>query len=92
MDILRRLFRMEKPKPYKIQDFERKIGRIGVTAFNLKDLRKKAAEKLSLGNDHNLRIVLEEDGTEITDQSFFETLPEQTAFVVLKQGQFWDGC
>ena len=83
---------MTKPKPYKIQDAERRIGRVGVAASTLKDLKEKAAAKFGIEPTSKLRIVLEEDGTEIEDEDYFATLPGQTAFVVLKQGQFWNGC
>ena len=92
MEILRKIFRMKKSKPYKIQDCQRKIGRLGITASSLEELRQKSAEKLFAGKEEKIRIVLEEDGTEITDETYFETLPAQTAFVVLKKGEFWDGC
>jgi len=91
MFILREIFKTKEPKPYKIQDQERKIGRIGIVARNLSDLRKKAVEKLSIAKGEKIRVVLEEDGSEVNDESYFEKLPEQTAFVILRPGQFWDG-
>ena len=81
---------MPKTKPYKIQDVERKVGRVGITATSLKDLKKKVSLKWKI--DGNLRIVLEEDGTEVEDEEYFATLPEQSVFVVLKPGEYWDGC
>lgn len=91
MDILRKIFRMKRQKPYKIQDPERKIGRLGITASSLNDLKKKAADKFSVPTSEMI-VVLEEDGTEVHEERYFETLPEQTAFVILRKGQFWDGC
>lgn len=92
MHILKRIFNVRQSKPYKIQDQERKAGRFGITASSLRDLRLKAAEKLCIAKNETFRIVLEEDGTEVKDESYFETIPEQTTFVILKSGQFWDGC
>ena len=83
---------MKQQKPYKIQDQERKIGRFGITAANLVDLRRKSAEKLCIPKNEKIVIVLEEDGTEVQDESYFATLPEQTTFVILRHGQCWDGC
>lgn len=80
---------MPKTKPYKIQDVERKVGRVGITATSLKDLKKKVSLKWKI--DGNLRIVLEEDGTEVEDEEYFATLPEESVFVVLKPGEYWDG-
>ena len=92
MNILKRIFKVKQPKPYKIQDQERKSGRFGITASSLRDLRSKAAEQLCIPKNETFRVVLEEDGTEVKDESYFETIPEQTVFVILKSGQFWDGC
>eukprot|EP00795_Rhopilema_esculentum_P006929 gene6929-12544_t len=80
---------MRKQKPFKIQDAGTKMGRIGMTASSLKELREKVANKFEI--DADFRLVLEADGTEIEDESYFSTLPEQTVLVVLRPGQFWDG-
>ena len=81
---------MRKQKPFKIQDAGKKMGRIGRTASSLKELREKVARKFEIDTD--FRLVLEKDGTEIDDESYFSTLPEQTVLVILRPGQFWDGC
>eukprot|EP00794_Sanderia_malayensis_P015291 gene15291-16869_t len=89
MEYLWKLLTFGKMKPYKIQDAERKIGRVGVTASSLKDLRKKAARRLNI--DGSFRIVLENDGTDVCDEDYFATLPQQTVFVCLKPEEYWDG-
>ena len=45
-------------------------------------------EKLELG-DARLRVVLEADGTQVEDPEYFCTLPENTVFLLLRQGEHW---
>ena len=36
-----------------------------------------------------VRIVLESDGTQGEDGEYFQTLPENTIFIVLRPGEAW---
>ena len=45
-------------------------------------------EKLDLG-DARVRVVLETDGTQVEDPDYFITLPENTVFLILRQGEHW---
>jgi hypothetical protein len=36
-------------------------------------------------------VVIEDDGTAVTDDKFFKKLPAQTVFVFLKKGEKWRG-
>ena len=36
-----------------------------------------------------MRIVLESDGTQVEDGEYFQTLPENTIFIVLRPGEAW---
>ena len=36
-----------------------------------------------------VRIVLESDGTQVEDGEYFQTLPENTIFIVLRPGEAW---
>lgn len=77
-------------KAYKVQDVKRE-QRIGVTAKNFKELLEKGAEKLKL-NPEDVTVVIEDDGTAVTDDKFFKKLPAQTVFVFLKKGETWRGA
>ena len=35
--------------------------------------------------------MIEDDGTVVTDDSFFKKLPAQTVFVFLRKGEVWRG-
>ena len=37
----------------------------------------------------SVRIVLETDGTQVEDGEYFQTLPENTIFIVLRSGEAW---
>lgn len=67
---------MSTAKPYKIQEADGS-RRIGITAENMQDLRKKAAKRLNISDDYRLCL---EDGTEITTEEYFKSLPPQTCF------------
>ena len=88
MDFVRRLFGMGICKPFKIQD-GLGIKRIGITASSLKDLTKKASQKLKLSE---VSGVVLEDGTEIDDDDYFRSLPANSVIVILGPNQSWDGC
>ena len=36
-----------------------------------------------------MRVVLESDGTQVEDGEYFQTLPENTIFIVLRPGEIW---
>lgn len=42
-------------------------------------------------NPDEVTIVIEDDGTVVTDDSFFKKLPAQTVFVFLRKGEVWRG-
>lgn len=56
---------------------------------SLKDLTKKAKEKLNYPNEQKVYVVLEEDGTEVDDEEYFQTLPENTVLMILFEGDSW---
>ncbi|KAK3872603.1 hypothetical protein Pcinc_022321 [Petrolisthes cinctipes] len=45
-------------------------------------------EKLELG-EVRIKVVLEADGTQVEDPEYFYTLPENTVFLLLRQGEHW---
>jgi hypothetical protein len=44
---------------------------------------------LGIAEDELKKIVLEKDGTQVTDADYFDSLPDQTVFLFLKEGQEW---
>lgn len=79
---------MARMKAYKIQDVNRK-KRTGIVADSLADLKRKGMEKLAMTKD--FRVCLE-DGTEVEDDDYFNTLPHQTVFVFVRADETWEGC
>lgn len=79
---------MVRMKAYKIQDVNRK-KRTGIVADSLADLKRKGMEKLAMTKD--CRVCLE-DGTEVEDDDYFNTLPHQTVFVFVRSEETWEGC
>ncbi|MPC25936.1 hypothetical protein E2C01_019060 [Portunus trituberculatus] len=50
--------------------------------------RAPGREKLELG-EVRIKVVLEADGTQVEDPEYFCTLPENTVFLLLRQGEHW---
>ncbi|KAL9969949.1 hypothetical protein ACROYT_G022237 [Oculina patagonica] len=74
-------------KAYKIQDVNRK-KRTGIVANSFADLKQKGAKKLAISKD--CRVCLE-DGTEVEDEDYFNTLPHQTVLVFVRPDETWEG-
>ncbi|XP_050536991.1 DNA fragmentation factor subunit alpha-like [Daktulosphaira vitifoliae] len=73
-------------KPYKIID-SRREHKIGVVANSLSELIIKAQQKLKINGP--VKVVLEIDGTEIDENDYFETLEDNTLFMILKSEEKW---
>ncbi|XP_036375476.1 cell death activator CIDE-A-like [Megalops cyprinoides] len=75
------------PRSFKVSThngFQKK----GVMAASLDDLRDKTARAFLLTCQF-LTIVLEEDGTTVDTEAFFQSLPDNTRLIVLERGQRW---
>ena len=46
-------------------------------------------EKLNYPLDKEVYVVLEEDGTEVDEEEYFQTLPENTLLMLLHAGDKW---
>ena len=46
-------------------------------------------EKLGYPMDKEVYVVLEEDGTEVDEEEYFQTLPENTLLMLLHSGDKW---
>ena len=61
----------------------------GIVAKSLKDLMKKSVEKLGYDERQEVYLVLEEDGTEIDDEEYFQSLADNTMLMLLHQQDLW---
>ena len=46
-------------------------------------------DKLNYPPDKEVYVVLEEDGTEVDEEEYFQTLPENTLLMLLHVGDKW---
>jgi DNA fragmentation factor alpha subunit len=73
-------------RPFKVWTADRSV-RKGLTASNLDDLIRIAKAKLEV--DDEVTVVLEDDGTEIDSEQYFQSLNTNTVLLVLKQNERW---
>nr|XP_033778061.1 cell death activator CIDE-B [Geotrypetes seraphini] len=74
------------PRPFRICNHDRTI-RKGVTAGTLRELIAKAMDALLLTGI--VSLVLEEDGTLVDNEDFFEMIDDNTALMILEKRQKW---
>uniref|UniRef100_A0A665VKW6 Cell death inducing DFFA like effector a n=1 Tax=Echeneis naucrates TaxID=173247 RepID=A0A665VKW6_ECHNA len=60
-----------------------------LVASSLDDLLDQAAMLSFVRSFVFLTLVLEEDGTVVDSEDFFQTLPDNTALMVLQEGEMW---
>ena len=48
-----------------------------------------AFEKLNYADGFEVYLVLEEDGTEVDDEEYFQSLPDNTRLMLLLEQDFW---
>ncbi|XP_074549439.1 lipid transferase CIDEA isoform X1 [Halichoeres trimaculatus] len=65
----------------------RRRNRCILQASSLNQLLEQAARVFML--THLLTLVLEEDGTEVDSEDFFQSLPGSTSLMVLERGETW---
>ncbi|BFZ22899.1 hypothetical protein BsWGS_25938 [Bradybaena similaris] len=58
-----------------------------ITASSLQELIEKGCSKLGLSPTPQLRVVLEEDGTEVDEEDYFSFLPGDTSFLFLQNNE-----
>uniref|UniRef100_A0A2D4HJ98 CIDE-N domain-containing protein n=1 Tax=Micrurus lemniscatus lemniscatus TaxID=129467 RepID=A0A2D4HJ98_MICLE len=75
-----------RPRPYRVNNCERTL-RKGIVAETLNDLLEKVRTALDVVGP--LSLVLDEDGTSIDSEEFFQTLEEGTVLLALTEGQVW---
>lgn len=87
--VFKRIFGKSLSIPFKVQDVNSK-KRVGIVASSYLDLVKKGSQKLGLTDV--VRVVLEEDGSEVDSDAYLSKLPPQTVLVFLLPGDVWEGC
>ncbi|XP_063779506.1 lipid transferase CIDEA isoform X2 [Pseudophryne corroboree] len=74
-------------RPYRVSNYDNS-KRKGVVAGTLKELIEKAIETLFIAASV-VTLVLEEDGTIVDTEEFFQSLEDNTHFVLLEGRQKW---
>ena len=75
-------------RPYKVWSSDRQT-RKSITASNLNEFKLRAAEKFGFKHYSNLKVVLEEDGTEVEDEAYFQSAEKDTVFLLLRDKENW---
>ncbi|KAG8540215.1 hypothetical protein GDO81_019696 [Engystomops pustulosus] len=75
-----------KPRPFRVCNFDRSV-RKGIVADSLEDLLNKTQDALLM--DEAITLVLEEDGTGVDTEDFFQSLDNGVVFMALAKGQKW---
>ncbi|XP_035487608.2 cell death activator CIDE-3-like isoform X2 [Scophthalmus maximus] len=78
--------RTPRTKPFRVTNADRSVKK-GIMADTLQDLMNKASDSLSV--QCASAMVLDEDGTGVDTEEFFQTLLDNTVLVVLEKGQKW---
>lgn len=78
---------MPAARPFRVSNHSRSSRR-GVMASNLKELLSKTLDALLITSGL-VTLVLEEDGTVVDTEEFFQTLADNTHFMILEKGQKW---
>ncbi|XP_014635788.1 PREDICTED: cell death activator CIDE-A isoform X2 [Ceratotherium simum simum] len=78
---------MHSARPFRVSNHDRSSRR-GVMANSLKELLSKTLDALVITSGLVI-LVLEEDGTVVDTEEFFQTLGDNTHFMILEKGQKW---
>ncbi|XP_008832920.2 cell death activator CIDE-A [Nannospalax galili] len=74
-------------RPFRVSNHDRSSRR-GVMASSLQELISKTLDVLVI-TAGLVTLVLEEDGTVVDTEEFFQTLGDNTHFMILEKGQKW---
>ncbi|XP_015260234.1 PREDICTED: cell death activator CIDE-B-like, partial [Cyprinodon variegatus] len=77
-----------QPRCYKVCTHSRRRRR-SLVASTLPELLEQAARVFMLSCCNLLTLVLEEDGTVVDSEEFFQSLPCSTTLMVLDKGEMW---
>ncbi|XP_040921701.1 cell death activator CIDE-A [Toxotes jaculatrix] len=85
--ISRHILPSAQPRCFNVCTQSRRRRR-GVVASSVDELLEQAARVFVL-SCHFLTLVLEEDGTVVDSEDFFQSLPNNTPLMVLEKGEMW---
>ncbi|KAK7124078.1 hypothetical protein R3I93_022246 [Phoxinus phoxinus] len=85
--LAQRMLPPPQARPYRVCTQNRR-RRTGFTSTSLGDLREQVASSF-LMTCQLLTLVLEDDGTVVDSEAFFQSLPNNTPFMVLEKGEVW---
>ncbi|XP_075687793.1 lipid transferase CIDEC isoform X2 [Rhinoderma darwinii] len=77
---------VSKPRPFRVCNCDRSI-RKGIVADSLEDLINKAQDALLM--EEAVTLVLDEDGTGVDTEDYFQSLDSGAVFMALTKGQTW---
>ena len=75
-------------KPIKVTNAGRTFKK-GIVVDNYKQFVEEKVPELFNCESDQIRIVLDEDGTEIDDDDYFQTLQPNTILMILQNDQKW---
>nr|XP_006631257.1 PREDICTED: cell death activator CIDE-3 [Lepisosteus oculatus]XP_015203607.1 PREDICTED: cell death activator CIDE-3 [Lepisosteus oculatus]XP_015203609.1 PREDICTED: cell death activator CIDE-3 [Lepisosteus oculatus]XP_015203610.1 PREDICTED: cell death activator CIDE-3 [Lepisosteus oculatus] len=75
-----------RPRPFRVASADRSVKK-GIMADGLRDLLDKVRDALHMPCVSAL--VLDEDGTVVDTEEFFQTLDDNTVFMALDKGEKW---
>lgn len=78
--------RVSRPKPFRVTNSDRSVKK-GIMADMLEDLMNKVSDSFDV--QCFSALVLDEDGTYVDTEEFFQTLPENAVLMVLEKEQKW---
>ncbi|XP_071393963.1 cell death activator CIDE-3 [Centroberyx affinis] len=78
--------RTPRPKPFRVTSADRSVKK-GIMADGLQDLINKVMDSFNVPCVSAL--VLDEDGTGVDTEEFFQTLSDSAVLMVLEKGQKW---
>ncbi|XP_044032205.1 cell death activator CIDE-A [Siniperca chuatsi] len=85
--ISRHILPSAQPRSFKVCTHSRRRRR-GLEASSLDELLEQAVRVFML-SCHYLTLVLEEDGTVVDSEEFFQSLPNNTPLMVLEKEEIW---
>ncbi|NXW29662.1 CIDEA protein, partial [Phaetusa simplex] len=77
---------MPAGRPFRVSNASRS-SRKGIVASSLQELISKTLDAFLISGI--VILVLEEDGTVVDTEEFFQSLDDNTHFMVLERGQKW---
>lgn len=75
-------------KPYKVSGRNREFK--GIVASDLAELKSAACRSLQFPSTEDVKVLMEDDLTEVDNEEYFQFLPPQTKFLIQRRGEKLD--